>query len=86
VDNLIFSVSNSHDCYVDCASNEDIVREFIQTNWLYERLSLRADIERLLYLRAEDLFDAMKSFFLCVFIQNLIRRACSGGSLQPWHN
>lgn len=51
------------DCHDDGETNEDIVDEYIKTSWPYERLGLRADIQRFLHRQPEDAFDAMLNFF-----------------------
>lgn len=51
------------DCYDDGQTVEDIINEYIKTNWPYTRLGLRADIERLLHLHPSDAFDAMNRLF-----------------------
>jgi hypothetical protein len=51
----------------DCAMNgetvEDIINEYIKTNWPYDRLGLRADIARFLHRHPDDPFDAMVKLF-----------------------
>jgi hypothetical protein len=51
------------DCYDDGATNDDIVNEYVKTNWPYDRLGLRADIERFLHAHPDDSFDEMKRIF-----------------------
>jgi CdiI immunity protein len=51
------------DCYAAGVTNDDIIDEYIKTNWSYDRLGLRADIERLLHLHPDDAFDAMRRMF-----------------------
>ncbi len=51
------------DCYDDDETVEDIVAEYIKAAWPYERLGLRADIERFLHRYPNDPLDAMRKFF-----------------------
>lgn len=51
------------DCYAGGSTNADIIDEYIRTNRTYDRLGLRADIERMLHLHPDDTFDVMESLF-----------------------
>ncbi|MBL8310195.1 MAG: hypothetical protein JNL19_07225 [Burkholderiales bacterium] len=51
------------DCFEFGQTVDDIVDDYIDTNWPYDRLGLRADIQRLLHLHPDDTFDAMDRLF-----------------------
>ena len=51
------------DAYSFGDTNEDIIAEYIKTNWPYDRLGLRADIQRFLHRQPDDSFDAMIKIF-----------------------
>jgi CdiI immunity protein len=51
------------DAHIFGDTNDDIIAEYIKTSWPYERLGLRADIERFSRKHPNDSFDAMTNLF-----------------------
>ena len=58
------------DCYANGDTNDEIVEAYIRSNWPYQRLGLRADIERFLHENANDALDALnREFYLGAYPQ-----------------
>ncbi len=51
------------DCLDDGQTVEAIIADYIKTHGPYDRLGLRADIQRLLHMHPDDPFDAMEKLF-----------------------
>jgi hypothetical protein len=51
------------DCYDFGDTNEDILNDYVESNWPHQRLGLRADIERFLHAHPDDAFEAMTKRF-----------------------
>lgn len=51
------------DAYDDGDTDEDIMREFRKTSWDYQRLGVRADIQRLLHQHGDHLVEAIQQAF-----------------------
>lgn len=51
------------DCYDAGDTDEDIVRDFVDTTWDYQRFGLIADIHRILHQHGNDLLKALDQAF-----------------------
>lgn len=51
------------DAFDDGESDEDVIRDFVKTSHAYERLGVRADVQRFLHRHRGELRNAMEQAF-----------------------
>jgi hypothetical protein len=51
------------DAHISGDTDEDIMRQFRDTSWEYQRLGVRADIDRFLHQNADHLLEAINQAF-----------------------